>query len=287
MALPTFFIIGAAKTGTTSLHYYLSQHPEIQMSANKEPNFFSGPENGIPYPNKRVGDLANYERLFDPVIAVRGEASVGYSNHPRRRGVPERIKELVPNAKFIYMVRDPVERTVSQYHYRVAVEGERRSLREALSDLSDPYSIYICPSLYATQIELYLRHFDQANVLVLEQADLLLDRRSVLREIFEFLSVDASIDSSRFTEELNTKGEQRIYPPGYARLRGQTVPTPLQWIPRGVRRPVRRSLERMLMRPVETSTLDDDTRAQLQELYAVEAERLREITGMPFSTWSV
>lgn len=287
MALPTFFIIGAAKTGTTSLHYYLSQHPEIQMSANKEPNFFSGPDNGIPYPNKRVSDLGDYESLFDPTAVVRGEASVGYSNHPRRQGVPERIKELIPDAKFIYLVRDPVARTVSQYHYRVAVEGERRSLREALSDLADPYSVYVCPSLYATQLELYQRHFEQERMLILEQADLLSDRRATLREIFAFLSVDDSVDSSRFEEELNTKGEQRIYPPGYSRLRGPVVPAPLRWIPRGVRQPIRRSLERAFMHPVETSKLDDETRGRLQELYAGEVNRLRELTGKSFSTWSV
>src|SRR6202020_1836845 len=137
-----------------------------------------------------------------------------------RGGVPERIKELVPKARFIYLVRDPIARTVSQYHYRVAVEGERLSLREALSDLSDPYSVYTCPSLYATQMDLYLRNFDQEQILVLDQADLLSDRRSTLRQIFAFLSVDDTVDASQFDEELNTKGQQRIYPSGYSRLRG-------------------------------------------------------------------
>jgi hypothetical protein len=287
MTLPTFFIIGAAKAGTTSLHYYLDQHPEIQMSANKEPNFFSGPENGIPYPNKRVSSLEAYERLFDQGVGVRGEASVGYTNHPRREGVPERIKELVPNAKFIYLVRDPVARSVSQYHHRVAVEGERRSLRDALGDLSDPYSVYVCPSLYALQLDLYLRHFPDESVLVLNQEDLLADRRSTLRQIFAFLSVDDAVDSSRFDEELNTNSEHRIYPPGYKHLRGPVVPAPVRWIPRSIRRPVRRSLERMFMPPVERSELDDETRGRLEECYRGEVERLRALTGKSFSNWSI
>jgi hypothetical protein len=285
MTLPTFFIIGAAKTGTTSLHYYLDQHPKIQMSANKEPNFFSGPENGIPYQN-RVSDLKEYERLFDPTVGVRGEASVGYANYPRRKGVPERIKESVPDAKFIYLVRDPIARTVSQYHHRVA-EGERRSLREALSDLSDPYSVYICPSLYATQIGRYLNHFDEERMLVVDQTDLLADRRSTLQQIFAFLSVDPTVDSSRFDEELNTNREHRIYPPGYKRLRGPVAPAAVRWIPRSVRRPVRRSLERMLMRPVEKSELDPETRGRLEERYRGEVERLRSLTGKPLSSWSI
>jgi hypothetical protein len=287
MTLPTFFIIGAAKTGTTSLHYYLDQHPEIQMSANKEPNFFSGPENGIPYPSKRVSSLNDYERLFESAFSVRGEASVGYTNHPRRQGVPEGIKELVPNAKFIYLVRDPIARTVSQYHHRVAFEGERRSLREALADLSDPYSVYVCPSLYASQLELYRRHFPDESILVLNQADLLGDRRATLRQIFAFLAVDDRVDSSQFDEELNTNSEQRIYPPGYKRLRGPDVPAAVRWIPRSVRRPIRRSLERTFMRPVKRSELDEETRDRLEERYKGEVERLRTLTGKSFSDWSI
>jgi Sulfotransferase domain len=287
MTLPTFFIIGAAKTGTTSLHYYLDQHPEIQMSANKEPNFFSGPENGIPYPNGRVRDLAEYERLFDPAVGVRGEASVGYTNFPRRKGVPERIKELVPEAKFIYLVRDPIARTVSQYHHRVAVEGERRSLREALSDLSDPQSVYIGHSLYATQIDLYLRHFSQESMLVLDQTDLLTDRRATLRQIFAFLAVDEAFDSPQFDEELNTNREHRIYPRGYARLRGPRAPAAVRWIPRSVRHTVRHSVERMIMRPVEKSELDEETRGLLAERYRGEVERLRTLTGKALSEWSI
>jgi hypothetical protein len=287
VTLPTFFIIGAAKAGTTSLHYYLDQHPEIQMSANKEPNYFSGPENGIPYPSKRVSSLDEYERLFDEAVAVRGEASVGYTNHPRRQGVPERIKELVPDAKFIYLVRDPVARTVSQYHYRVAVEGERRSLRDALADLSDPYSVYVCPSLYALQLDLYLRHFGDERILILKQEDLLADRRSTLRQIFEFLWVDDAVDSSRFDEELNTNSEQRIYPPGYKRFRGPDVPALVRWIPRDIRRPIRRAVETTFMRSVERSELDEETRGRLEERYQGEVERLRELTGKSFSGWSV
>lgn len=292
MALPTFFIIGAAKSGTTSLHYYLDQHPQIQMSGHKEPNFFSGPEKGVPYPWGRVSRLEEYEELFDPTVGVRGESSTGYASHPRRQGVPERIKELVPEAKFIYLVRDPIARTVSQYQHRVAVEGERRSLQEALGDLSDPYSICICPSLYASQLALYLRHFPQERLLVIDQAALLADRRSTLRQVFNFLSVDDVVDSMSLNEEFNTSRERRIYPLAYARLhyvrlRGADVPAPLRWIPRRVRRPLRRSVERFLLSPLETPTLDAELRARLEELYVVEVERLRALTGKTFPTWSI
>jgi hypothetical protein len=286
MVLPTFFIIGAPKAGTTSLHFYLDQHPQIQMSAVKEPRFFGGPENGIPYPPDRVGNREEYERLFDPAFEVRGEASTDYATHPRRQGVPERIAELVPQAKFLYLVRDPVARTLSHYQMRVALMGERRSPREALSDLTDLYSPYISPSLYASQLELYLREFPQERVLVVDQADLSAERRSTLSRIFAFLEVDDAIDSSRLEEELLSSRQWRTYPVGYADFVARSVSPLIQWIPQGLRRSVRRSLERVLWPPLDTE-IDDELRASLEEFYAPEVERLRAITGMTFSTWSV
>src|SRR5215467_9662636 len=185
MALPTFFIIGAPKAGTTSLHNYLSEHPQIQMSAVKEPNFFAPHLNPVDE-QRRISQLDQYEQLFDPSVSVRGEASTPYAEYPLRQGVPERIREQVPEAKFLYVVRDPVERTISHYNHMVASEGERRPLEQALGDLSDPRSPSICANLYGLQLELYLRQFPQERVMVVDQADLLGDRRSALRRVFAF-----------------------------------------------------------------------------------------------------
>src|SRR3954471_20731855 len=175
MALPTFFIIGAPKAGTTSLHHYLDQHPEIQMSAVKEPQFFSGPPDGIPYRMGRIEDLSRYEELFDKAVRVRGEATAEYAVSPRRAGVPERIGEMVPEAKFVYLVRNPVARTLSNYKMMVALKGERRSLREALGDFSVLRPLSTAPSLYAAQLELYLQRFPEDRILVLDQAQLRAD----------------------------------------------------------------------------------------------------------------
>jgi hypothetical protein len=287
VALPTFFIIGAPKAGTTSLHFYLEQHPQIQMSSVKEPHFFAGPEDGIPYAMGRVDSQEKYEKLFDEAVAVRGEASPTYSVHPRRRGVPERIKALVPEARFIYMVRDPVARTVSHYQHRVALEGEQRSLSQALGDLADPYCPYTCPSRYAAQLEEYLEHFPRERVLVLDQDELLKDRKATLRRIFGFLGVEESFDRARFEEELLKSSERHTYPAWFARLVERVIVPLTQWIPARTRRRLRRTGERRLLRPLPTPTLDDDLRERLRSLFAEDAARLRTLTGKEFPTWSV
>jgi len=290
MARPTFLVIGAMKCGTTSLHHYLGEHPEIQkLPAMKETNFFSGPPNGIPYPagSKRIERLEEYEPLFDDAFDVRGEASPCYTLYPRRKGVPERIKELVPDVKLIYLVRDPVARAVSQYHFSISVDDERRSLAEALGDFSDPCSLYTCPGFYAMQLERYLRHFPQERILVVDHADLLSAREATLREIFAFLSVDETFVSSRFSEEMNTGGERRTYSHLIVWQRRAQASKLVQRLPSRMRHAARLALERLVSRPLEAPMLDDDTRARLQDLYVSDVARLRELTGKTLPGWSL
>ena len=109
--LPNLIVIGAAKCGTTSLHAYLDEHPEIAMSREKELHFFVDRKNwgrGIEW----------YEAQFDASAPVRGESSPGYSAYPLYEGVAERMARVVPDAKLVYLVRDPVERVVSHYTHR-------------------------------------------------------------------------------------------------------------------------------------------------------------------------
>jgi hypothetical protein len=288
MPRPTFLIVGAMKCGTTSLHYYLRQHPEIQIPTLKELNFFSGAPGRFPYPTsaKRVERLDDYERLFDPKFRVRGEASPNYSVYPRRTGVPERISKIIPAAKLIYLVRDPIARTVAQYQLQVATANERLPLSEALGDLSDPYSLYTCPSLYAQQLEQYLRWFPEESILVIDQADLLHHQTATLREIFAFLSVDEAFVSAKFDEKLNTSEAHRTYS-RFVVVSRWARGTPLLRLPRGLRVFMRRSVEWVLSRPLEAPTLPEDLQTRLRTHYADDVARLRELTGKAFSTWTV
>jgi hypothetical protein len=287
VALPTFFIIGAVKTGTTSLHHYLGLHPEIQMSAVKETNFFSGPADGVPYPVGQISALGDYEALFDPAFGVRGEASPGYSNHPRRQGVPERIKELVPAARFVYIVRDPIERAVSEYQMQVAAGLERREPGEALVDLREPRLSYVPPGLYAAQIERYLRHFPIERILVLDNSELLAQRRRALREAFAFLGVEETVDSPQFDEELMSSRQWRAYPSGYAALMRRVAAPARKLLPKERRRVLRESVERRLWAPLEKPVIDGPLRERLEELYADDLARFRKITGKAFPSWSI
>jgi Sulfotransferase family len=286
MTLPTFLIIGAPKAGTTSLHNYLSAHPEIQMSAMKEPNFFAPHLQAVHEP-RRIRDLGDYERLFDATADVRGESSTPYAEYPLRQGVPERIAGLIPDAKLIYMMRDPVARTISHHGHMVASEGERSTLREALADLSDPRPPWICASLYGLQLDLYLRAFSIDQILVVDQADLLTERRATLRRIFEFLEVDPAFESDDFDQEYLQASRRHRYPPGFGRFVDSQVVPRMLWVPQRTRTTLRHTVERTFFPAHRPDPVDEESRARLIEYFTSEAERVRSLTGQSFPTWSV
>lgn len=286
MTLPNFFIIGAAKAGTTSLHYYLEQHPEVQMSAVKETNFFAGPENGTRYPTGRVERLEDYEALFDPAFRVRGEASPSYTNAPRRAGVPQRIAEAVPEARFVYLVRDPIDRVVSHYQMLVGNGRLELSFRETVAQLeeTDPHAFFLtCQSFYGWQLELYLEEFPQERVLVLDQAKLRSNREETLRSAFGFLGVDPGFRTEAFEAELLKGAERHRYPRRLKPLLG----APAKALPPRLRDRVRTSFERSFLSTVEKPEVEPAERERLRELFAPDAARLRELTGLRFETWSV
>lgn len=283
-ALPTFFVIGAARAGTTSLHYYLSLHPQIQMSAIKEPHFFAGPPGAIPYAGKRVEDLTEYRRLFDPRVPVRGEASPSYTAHPRRLGVAARIKELVPDARLIYLVRDPIDRTVSHYLHAVAVEGERRDIADALGNF-DPANLYLCASRYGTQLEQYLPHFPLERILVIENSDLRTARNATMRRIFAFLDVATEFESPDFAKEFRGSEAGRRYPPWYRAALDLGARTPLALLPVPLRRLLRTRVEGAVLPVLDEVTMDDVLSARLAECLGPEAARFRALTGLGTATW--
>ena len=275
--MPNLFIIGAPKCGTTSLHAYLAEHPEVAMTSDKEPGIFARED----YREQ----LPSYSALFGAKgeARVRGEASVVYSEHPRWTGVPERIHSVSPGSRFIYVVGDPVERTVRHYVQLVAEGVESRPLHAALGDLEHPYNRLSCPSRYATQLQQYLPYFDAARFLVVDQQDLLERRSTTLERVFDFLAVDRSFTSPSFQAVHNTKADKRRPRP----LASVTRVPGLRQAKRLVPESAKARGRRLLYDPVERPALDGDLRLRLEDALRDEARWLRAFSGEALSTWSV
>lgn len=180
---PNFMIIGTMKGGTTSLYHYLRDHPQVFMPTYKAPEFFVEKSNW-----HRGADW--YRRQFagaGDALAV-GEASVAYTKYPRVPGVPEKIAAHIPDARFIYVVRDPIERIRSHYLTKAAEGAEHAPLEEVI--YSKPHYLDYCR--YALQIDQYLRYFDRDQLLVLTSEDLRNQRYATVQRAYRFLGVDPS-----------------------------------------------------------------------------------------------
>lgn len=208
-ALPTVIVIGAMKCGTTALHRYLDAHPDICMAREKEVNFFIG---GAVAPHVdadtwwRSGQwhrgVGWYAGLFDATRAVRGEASPGYTS-PASTEVAERMAAVVPEAKLVYLVRNPVERAVSQYRHHCRDGTETRPLEEALLD---PGSQYVDRSRYEERLRPFLERFPLEHVHVVVQERLRSDRARELARVYRHVGADPAWRGEVLAREFHVGG---------------------------------------------------------------------------------
>lgn len=190
-ALANLVVIGGMKCGTSALHRYLAAHPEIAMSAPKELCFFyDPPESALEVDGWTPGNwfrgLDWYRSHFPTEQAVRGESSPGYTS-PAHPEVAERMAAVIPEARLLLLVRDPVQRAISQYRHHRADGAELRQPAEALLDEG---SQYLSRGRYHERLRPFLAHFPLEQLLVVSSEELLADRRAALRRIFAFAGVD-------------------------------------------------------------------------------------------------
>ena len=198
--LPDFIIIGAAKSGTTTLHKYLCRHPQVFMSKMKEPIFFSDD-------SVFTRGLEWYQSLFADakMDQICGEASTQYTLWPHTPDVPRRIAQISKDIKFIYIMRNPVERTYSHYEHLYMRAGLMVTFEEALERTD-----IIVASLYKQQIERYLRIFPRESFLFLLFEELIMGPDATLERVQRFLGVDV-IDLIAKEKIFDNKGKADFF----------------------------------------------------------------------------
>src|SRR5688572_22684793 len=178
-----FFIIGAMKAGTTSLFKHLAGHPDLCPSSTKEPRVFRDAADPSAL-------RSAFLKLFDGRRDERWcfEGSTAYTKYPRYAGVPERLRSVTPDARFIYLVRHPVERTWSQYVHNLAHGRETRPFAQAIEQSPQ----YLDISRYHLQLTQYHQVFPPERVLVQVFEEMVKDPTATVRAVCEFLGVDSS-----------------------------------------------------------------------------------------------
>ena len=152
------FLVGSRKSGTTSLANFLSKHPEVSLSSIKEPNYFSDPKNT---------SIDKYHSLFDWNKKIQLEASTNYTADPNKN-ISASIRSYNPQAKIIYIIRDPLARIKS--HYRMSYE--RGDLNVTLNEALLSHKLLLNCSRFYSQIKNYIDCFGISNILILSSEKL-------------------------------------------------------------------------------------------------------------------
>jgi hypothetical protein len=273
--LPTFLVIGAMKAGTTSLYEYLRAHPQVFMATPKELHFFPASKHwrdGVDW------YAAHFELAGD--ARARGEISPSYSQADQFPGVAARVAQIVPDAKIVYLVREPVARAQSMYLHEVAAGRETLPIEEALA--SKP--LYVNSSRYATQLDEYLPFFSRERIFVCTSDALRSDRAGALRRLFTFLGVDPDAPLTPVAHERGHTGDKRARRAVWHQLRDNRMyRAVVDHAPAPVRRLGQRALTRRI--DVEAGALSDAAIARLRDEFRPEVARLREFLPADFDGW--
>lgn len=296
---PNFLIVGAAKSGTTSIFHYLKEHPEIFMPSVKEPRFFLSqfirtPLQGIKdedFEKSMIHSFDQYLDLFRDIGSEKasGEASVDnlyYYDHSIKL-----IKEYLGDVRIVIVLRNPADRAFSSYAHQVRRGEEPLGFEEALASEEERIKKnwrwiwhYQSVGLYAEQVRAYLDAFSRVHVRLYD--DLLKSPLDFIRDLYEFLNVDSTFVPS-IKVRYNISGNPR------SRLlhRFLSEQSSFRRVLRAVLRPiVPRGRRRMIMEGIKSKNLKKmrmrpETRNRLQLFYGEDILKLQRVIGRDLSNW--
>jgi len=300
---PNFLIIGAGKSGTTSLDFYLEQHPEVFMSPVKEPNFygyelhqetdFSSAPDELAYYQQSVTDKASYLQLFSEVESEKavGEISNTYLYH---KNACTRIKKYIPEAKLIAIFRQPAERLYSRYLH---LARDNRLPTENFADCLDKSTIWwqrndlVKEGFYYRHLSKFYDEFPKDQIKVFLYDDLKNDTAGLMREIFEFLGVDPGFspdtsvkyNSSGFVK---SKNYDKVF--GYNGLIRQTAK---KLVPGRIYQTLRRNpvaqkaLTKVREKNLHKPKLSPELKREVTNIYREDIEKLSALVEKDLSHW--
>ena len=310
MSGPNFFLVGAAKAGTTSLYHYLSSHPQVFLSPIKEPNYFAkdiDPDHLRPNFRKNLDaalkrfrnsggkiqlhiahivEWEEYLGLFQESgnCQAIGECSVSYLPSAV---AAENICSYNPNARIIIMLRNPVWRALSQYRMDRKIGSISCDFDTAIKrDLAITNPTwgrnrnYVWNGMYAEQVKRFIEQFPESQIHILFFEDFKQSVDEEVRRVLSFLDLDTSI-SVQTDKQFNQAGQPRVA--GLNRLihRSGLKPILKNMVPDSIFK----QLKRWYYKETETATLSRDQAVFLCDLYRKNVQRLSSMLDRDLSDW--
>jgi hypothetical protein len=306
---PNFFVVGAAKSGTTSLYSYLDQHPDIYLSPIKEPNFFSTDIDPKRFSNsyKRnneldyksyflkkplqqlrlsfVRDERYYTQLFEEANGQKaiGECSTSYLFS---KEAAANIYNFNSNSKILIIIRHPVERAISHYLMALRSGYTDLSFRQALEkDMNEKNrgwgisNVFVETGMYSDQIYRYYKVFPESQVKILLFDNFKNNLKGTLNEVFAFLDLDplsvyeTSIPNPAFT-------------PKYVKLHKFFIHSGMKKLSqRFLTENGKQQLKKIFFQKGSGSKINQEDKAFLLSIYKPDIEATSQITGIDLSSW--
>jgi len=298
--IPNFLIVGAQKSGTTSIYNYLKQHNEIYMPERlKEPKFFVSPifeKNDSNQPlwshfmQNTMFSWQDYIKLFEKVQEEKaiGESSVTYLYYYKR--ATKSIKEYLGNIKIIISLRNPVDRAFSAYMHLRRDSRENMTFEKALKEGDKreknypPIYHYTSIGFYYNQVKAYLDNFTQVKIYLFD--DLKKDTISLVKDMYEFLGVDNS-----FTPDVSIRYNISGIPKNkfihkFLRepniLKNLVKPVIQNLIPQEEKR---KMIEKIKMKNLQKPQMKPETREYLKNLYKEDILKLQDLIKRDLNSW--
>ncbi len=299
---PNLLIVGAAKGGTTTLHYALDHHPQVFMSRKKEPGYFTWPEEDLSFinngklitrPRFLVNRLNDYLALFEEGKnrQIRGESSTTYLFfYEKTIANILRIHPEASNVNIVIVLRNPVDRAFSQYMHKLRDAAESLNFEEALKAEEQRKAEnhhfdfqYIQRGFYHNQVKAYLDNFK--NVKIYLNEDLRNDTEGVVRSLEEFLNIEKI--ALEFGDALNVSGKSKVE----AINSFLKKPNPLKKIlgklmPKDVRKRMRLKVQSTVYKyNLEKIEMKSETRDNLKNIYSEDVLRLQDLIKRDLTSW--
>lgn len=251
---PNLLVVGAMKAGTSTLWSALASHPGVGVATTKEVHFFDRAQNWQRGPGWYGEQFAD--------APVRLDATPAYARFPRWRDVPARASLVVPDARLVYLLRDPVERIRSHYLHELWHGRERLPFERAVLE----HTTYLDTSRYAMQLDQWQRYYDRDRILVLYTEDLRRDPAGTLARVTAFAGLDPDVRLD--LGDRNVTAHRRARRPRLQRLEHTRAGRIAHALPG-------RRLARAALRPLLEAKVDGDDAVLTPELRVVLADALR------------
>ena len=270
---PNLLIIGAMKSGTSSLHEYLNLHPDIFMSEPKEIHYYAD----INY-NEEF--LQKYKEHFISDKKILGTSPQSYTKCHNKfyKNIPERIYQDTPYVKMIYIVRNPIKRYASH-----VLESYHCDPIEDI-EYSKKTGNYVKTGMYGMQLQEYLKFFKREQIHILTTEDLNENRLVELNKIFNFLGVKEFKDGARF-DFVSNAAESKFIP---RFIRSNKLYTTVRKVaPAFIDKIVKKCCEVFLRDQMNKPVLTNEEELELRRVYSEDLVLFKELSGINYDNWNL